>query len=107
MQLAKEVGMEDFYVTYAAVAEKISTILPLVNIPSPIEKLTVNMPMTTNRVVMLLIRYKTTIEPTGTSEARAVPITAPSRVILSWEYCTVLLYISDGSGVYLRLSNSR
>ena len=67
--------------TYAAVAENISTILPFVSKPRPRENTAVKAPMIINRVVILLIKYNTTMDPTGKREATMVPTRALNRVI--------------------------
>lgn len=53
-----------------------------VNILSLNEKLAIKKAMMISRVIILLIRYKTTIDPTGRREAITVPNTTLNRVIL-------------------------
>lgn len=69
--------------TYAAAAEKTSTILPFVSRPSPSEKIVVKIPMMVSRMFMLLTKYSTTIDPTSKSEAMTVPTTALRRAMPS------------------------
>jgi len=61
---------------YAAVAEKISTILPLVQRHNPSENPVVNNPIAKRRFSILVSVYRTTMDPTSNMDAKTVPMTA-------------------------------
>ena len=91
--------------SYADVAEKISTILPLVSKLRPRENRTVNKATKNSRIAMLTMKYSTIIDATGKSDATAVPITTVKCPIPSWEYSTVLPWYAAESGFLIWLSN--
>ena len=75
--------------TYAAVAENISTIFALVRKRSPREKPTVKKPIVTSRISVLLIEYSTAVHPTNRREPARGPMAETARAAPSLVYSTV------------------